>query len=49
MGRRSPGFFRLFAIGELVSNKPCVILAACSWWVTVVMANYSKYYVETRP
>ena len=28
-----PGFFWLFAIGELVSNKPCVILAA-SWWVS---------------
>ena len=30
MGRRPPGFFWLFAIGELVSNKPCAILAA-SW------------------
>ena len=30
LGRRPPGFFWLFAIGELVSNKPCVILAA-SW------------------
>ena len=28
-----PGFFWLFAIRELVSNKPCVILAA-SWWVS---------------
>ena len=27
------GFFWLFAFGELVSNKPCVILAA-SWWVS---------------
>ena len=33
LGRRPPGFFWLFAIGELVSNKPCVILAA-SWWVS---------------
>ena len=33
MGRRPPGFFWLFAIRELVSNKPCVILAA-SWWVS---------------
>ena len=32
-GRRPPGFFWLFAIRELVSNKPCVILAA-SWWVS---------------
>jgi hypothetical protein len=31
--RREPGFFWLFAIGELVSNKPCAILAA-SWWVS---------------
>ena len=30
-GAPLPGFFWLFAIGELVSNKPCVILAA-SWW-----------------
>ena len=30
MGRRPPGFFWLFAIGDLVSNKPCAILAA-SW------------------
>ena len=29
----APGFFWLFAIRELVSNKPCVILAA-SWWVS---------------
>ena len=27
MGRRPPGFFWLFAIRELVSNKPCAILA----------------------
>ena len=33
LGRRPPGFFWLLAIGELVSNKPCVILAA-SWWVS---------------
>ena len=33
IGRRPPGFFWLFAIRELVSNKPCVILAA-SWWVS---------------
>ena len=33
LGRRPPGFFWLFAIRELVSNKPCVILAA-SWWVS---------------
>ena len=33
MGRRPPGFFWLFAIGELVSNKPCAILAA-SWIVS---------------
>ena len=33
LGRWPPGFFWLFAIGELVSNKPCVILAA-SWWVS---------------
>ena len=32
-GAGLPGFFWLFAIGELVSNKPCVILAA-SWWVS---------------
>ena len=38
MGRRPPGFFWLFAIGELVSNKPCAILAA-SWSVSHVMAN----------
>ena len=41
-GAPLPGFFWLFAIGELVSNKPCTILEA-SWSVTVVMAN-----VETR-
>ena len=34
-GGRPPGFFWLFAIRELVSNKPCVILAA-SWWVSCV-------------
>ena len=28
MGRRPPGFFWLFAIGELVSNKPCASIAA---------------------
>ena len=33
MRRRSPGIFRLFAIGELVGYKPCAILAA-SWWVS---------------
>ena len=33
LGRWPPGFFLLFAIGELVSNKPCVILAA-SWWLS---------------
>ena len=34
LGRRPPGFFWFFAIfGELVSNKPCVILAA-SWSVS---------------
>ena len=32
-GAPLPGFFWLFAIGELVSNTPCVILAA-SWWVS---------------
>ena len=32
-GAPPPGFFWLFAIRELVSNKPCVILAA-SWWVS---------------
>ena len=31
--RRPLGFFWLFAIGELVSNKPCAILAA-SWSVS---------------
>ena len=33
MGRGTPGFFWLFAIGELVGNKPCAILAA-SWSVS---------------
>ena len=33
LGRRPPGFCWLFAIGELVSNKRCAILAA-SWWVS---------------
>ena len=32
-GAPPPGFFWLFAIGELVSNKPCAILAA-SWSVS---------------
>ena len=32
-GAPLPGFFWLFAIGELVSNKPCAILAA-SWSVS---------------
>ena len=32
-GAPPPGFFWLFAIRELVSNKPCVILAA-SWWMS---------------
>ena len=32
-GAPPPGFFRLFAIGELVGDMPCVILAA-SWWVS---------------
>ena len=32
-GAPPPGFFWLFAIRELVCNKPCVILAA-SWWVS---------------
>ena len=31
LGGWPPGFFWLFAIGELVSNKPCVILAAFRW------------------
>ena len=43
MGRRPPGFFWLFAIGELVSNKPCAIIhhrsildqVQGSWSVTV--------------
>ena len=30
-GAPPPGFFWLFAIRELVSNKPCTILAASSW------------------
>jgi hypothetical protein len=33
LGRWPPGFFWLFAIRELVSNKLCVIHAA-SWWVS---------------
>ena len=32
-GAPLPGFFWLLAIGELVSNKPCAILAA-SWSVS---------------
>ena len=30
-GAPLPGFFWLLAIGELVSNKPCAILAASRW------------------
>ena len=36
MGRRQPGFFWLFAMlasFQLVSKKPCAIIAA-SWWVS---------------
>ena len=38
---RPPGFFWLFAIGELVSNKPCAILAA-SWSVSADGPNVER-------
>jgi hypothetical protein len=34
MGRRSPGIFRLFAIGALVCENGCAILAAILVWVS---------------